>query len=63
MLPQNTLFWHIDYFELMFLKKQSVQGLSVSLKEINLPCERYPLFTNRVESIPRDREFRAKKAI
>lgn len=50
MLPQNMLFWHIDYSKLKLLKKQAQEVHSDSppsphpqKQEINLPCEMYPL--------------------
>ena len=69
--PQNMPFWHINNFEIKLLKKQPVQEghfdcpLSLGKQEINLPCERYPPCTKRVEGIliTRDREFRAEKAV
>ena len=48
--------WHSDYFELKVLEKQPVQEghsdapLSSWQQGINLPCERYPLCTRKLEA-------------
>lgn len=67
---ENTPLWHIDYFELKALKKQQVQGHCDPLftswrQEIDLPDERHPSCTRRVEGILtiKDREFRAEKSV
>lgn len=68
MLPQNMPFWHIDYFELKWHKKQSMEEDILTLicllkAKINLPCPYSPC-TRKVKGIivSGDRTFRDKKA-
>lgn len=65
--------WHIDWFEIKALKKQSCKEDTLTppphlpswKQEIKLPCEMYAPCSRRMEEvlITRDREFGSKKSI